>query len=64
MWDGVEFLGGAEITALAERGADVAVCSQTALGRRRPTDRPGIDYASQYVLASYVSSCDRFVSFT
>ncbi len=26
--------------------------------------RPGIDYASQYVLAAIVASCDRFVSFT
>jgi sulfur relay (sulfurtransferase) complex TusBCD TusD component (DsrE family) len=62
MWEGVGLLHGVDLTALAEAGAHVAVCSQTAASRRCPLDRPGVDYASQYRLAQFVSESDRFVS--
>ena len=47
---------------VVERGGLVAACSRTVLARGLPTDRAGVDYASQHALARTVALCDRFVS--
>ena len=62
MSDGAELLAGGADDELAREGVTLSACSRTVLARGLPTDRPGVDYASQHVLARIVAGSDRFVS--
>ena len=62
MSDGAELLSEGSADRAAREGVAVSACSRTVLARGLPTDRPGVDYASQHVLARIVATSDRFVS--
>jgi len=64
MHDGVDALADGTAAAWIAAGAGVSVCTQSAVHRRSPLDIDGVDYASQYVLATIVAEADRFVGLT
>jgi len=64
MHDGVDALADGTAAGWAAAGAEVSVCTQSAVQRRRPLDVAGVDYASQYLLATIVAEADRFVGLT